>query len=132
MERGIVERVQWCDTRGMTADGRTKGSIDRELLLRVMAGQLSFNHELKRRAPYRPGRSYKGSPGSGYFVQGRNGMATCFAALQCHAPGALVTPVSLPYAVQQRPLGSSPSDFERRSKPREASVHPLTFMAQSG
>ena len=38
MERRIVESAQWCDTRDMTADGHTKGSIDRELLLQVMAG----------------------------------------------------------------------------------------------
>ena len=38
MDRGIVHSVQWCDTRDMTADGHTKGSIDRALLLQVMAG----------------------------------------------------------------------------------------------
>ena len=38
MERGIVQSVQWCDTRDMTADGHIKGSIDRELLLQVTAG----------------------------------------------------------------------------------------------
>eukprot|EP00959_Pyramimonas_sp_CCMP1952_P169371 3537996-Pyramimonas_sp.AAC.1 len=29
MERGIVRSIQWCDTRDMTADGHTQGSIDR-------------------------------------------------------------------------------------------------------
>eukprot|EP00959_Pyramimonas_sp_CCMP1952_P427249 8948083-Pyramimonas_sp.AAC.1 len=38
MDIGIVHNVQWCDTRDLTADGRTKGSIDRELLLEVMSG----------------------------------------------------------------------------------------------
>eukprot|EP00959_Pyramimonas_sp_CCMP1952_P066467 1387723-Pyramimonas_sp.AAC.1 len=33
MERGIVQSIQWCDTRDMTADGHTKRSIDREMLL---------------------------------------------------------------------------------------------------
>eukprot|EP00959_Pyramimonas_sp_CCMP1952_P442854 9270591-Pyramimonas_sp.AAC.1 len=42
MERGIVRSIQWCDTRDMTADGRTKGSIDRELLLQVMGGKQTF------------------------------------------------------------------------------------------
>eukprot|EP00959_Pyramimonas_sp_CCMP1952_P340798 7138314-Pyramimonas_sp.AAC.1 len=36
MERGIVHSIQWCDTRDMSADGHTKGSIDREMLLQVM------------------------------------------------------------------------------------------------
>eukprot|EP00959_Pyramimonas_sp_CCMP1952_P345194 7229207-Pyramimonas_sp.AAC.1 len=38
MDIGIVHNVQWYDTRDMTADGQTKGSIDRELLLEVMSG----------------------------------------------------------------------------------------------
>eukprot|EP00959_Pyramimonas_sp_CCMP1952_P422230 8845015-Pyramimonas_sp.AAC.1 len=33
MDIGIAHNVQWCDTRDTTADGHTKGSIDRELLL---------------------------------------------------------------------------------------------------
>ena len=53
MERGIVHSVQWCDTRDMTADGHTKGSIDRELLLQVMSGQQSFKHDLKKFVPHR-------------------------------------------------------------------------------
>eukprot|EP00959_Pyramimonas_sp_CCMP1952_P297360 6220733-Pyramimonas_sp.AAC.2 len=36
MERGIVHCIQWRDTRDMTADGHTKESIDREMLLQVM------------------------------------------------------------------------------------------------
>ena len=36
---GIIERVQWCDTRDMTSDDHTKGSIDRKLLLEVMSGK---------------------------------------------------------------------------------------------
>ena len=39
MEVGIVRGVQWCDTRGMAADGRAKGSIDRELLIALMTRQ---------------------------------------------------------------------------------------------
>eukprot|EP00959_Pyramimonas_sp_CCMP1952_P031772 666532-Pyramimonas_sp.AAC.1 len=39
---GIVRNVQWCGTRDMTADGHTRGSIDRELLLEVMSGTQSF------------------------------------------------------------------------------------------
>ena len=40
-DRGIVQSVQWCDTRDMTADGHTKGSIDRDLLLQAMSGSQS-------------------------------------------------------------------------------------------
>ena len=47
LERGIVQSIQWCDILGMTADGHTKGSIDRELLLQVMAGSQSYKHDLK-------------------------------------------------------------------------------------
>ena len=53
MERNIVHCIQWCDTRDMTADGHTKGSIDRELLLQVMSGYQSFKHEVKKYVPYR-------------------------------------------------------------------------------
>ena len=53
MERNIVHCVQWCDTRDMTADGHTKGSIDRELLLQVMSGIQSFKHEVNKYVPYR-------------------------------------------------------------------------------
>ena len=35
---GIVSQYTWCDTRDMVADGLTKGSVDRELVVRFMAG----------------------------------------------------------------------------------------------
>ena len=53
MEVGVVHSVQWCDTRDMTADGHTKGSIDRELLVALMAGNQSYSHEVKTYAPFR-------------------------------------------------------------------------------
>ena len=53
---GILESVQWCDTRDMTSDGHTKGSIDRHLLLEVMSGRQSFKHEVKIHQPYRADR----------------------------------------------------------------------------
>ena len=40
--------MQWCDARDMTADGRAKGSIVRELVLQEMVGQQSLKHEVKR------------------------------------------------------------------------------------
>eukprot|EP00959_Pyramimonas_sp_CCMP1952_P334261 7000335-Pyramimonas_sp.AAC.1 len=41
MERGVVHGAQRCDARDMAADGRTKGSIDRDMLLQVMDGMQS-------------------------------------------------------------------------------------------
>eukprot|EP00959_Pyramimonas_sp_CCMP1952_P240100 5017442-Pyramimonas_sp.AAC.1 len=57
MERGIVHSIQWCDTRDMTADGHTKGSIDRGMLLQVMGGTQSFKHDSKRHIPSRAGQT---------------------------------------------------------------------------
>eukprot|EP00959_Pyramimonas_sp_CCMP1952_P240377 5023493-Pyramimonas_sp.AAC.1 len=57
MERGIAHCIQWWDTRGMTADGHTKGSIDRDMLLPVMGGTQSFKHDLERHIPYRAGQT---------------------------------------------------------------------------
>ena len=62
MDRGIVHSVQWCDTRDMTADGHTKGSIDRDLLLQVMSGSQTFKCELKTYAPFRPGPRFSNEP----------------------------------------------------------------------
>eukprot|EP00959_Pyramimonas_sp_CCMP1952_P144422 3023287-Pyramimonas_sp.AAC.1 len=57
MERGIVDSIQWCDTRDMTADGHTNGSIDRDMILQVMGGTQTFKRDLKRHAPYRAGQT---------------------------------------------------------------------------
>eukprot|EP00959_Pyramimonas_sp_CCMP1952_P173555 3626636-Pyramimonas_sp.AAC.1 len=57
MERGIVHSIQWCETRDMTADGHTKGGIDREMVLQVMGGLQTFKHDLKRHTPYRAGQT---------------------------------------------------------------------------
>eukprot|EP00959_Pyramimonas_sp_CCMP1952_P394842 8272912-Pyramimonas_sp.AAC.1 len=56
MERGIAHSIQWCEARDMFADG-FKGSIDREMLLQVMAGIHSFKHDLKSNTPYRAGQT---------------------------------------------------------------------------
>ena len=66
MERGIVHCVQWCDTRDMTADGHTKGSIDREGLLEVMSGTQSFKYDVKQFVPYR-GSTAKTQPNVSRF-----------------------------------------------------------------
>ena len=49
----LIESIQWCDTRDMTADGHTKGTIDRALLLDLMRGKQTYLHEVKRHIPYR-------------------------------------------------------------------------------
>jgi len=59
LQIGVIESVQWCDTRDMTADGHTKGTIDRKGLLEVMRGFQVYNHDLKRHTPHR-GNKTKG------------------------------------------------------------------------
>ena len=53
LQLGIVEAVQWCDTRDMSADGHTKGSVSRELLLEVMGGSQQFRFDVKTHTPPR-------------------------------------------------------------------------------
>ena len=49
----LLEAIQWCDTRDTVADGHTKGSIDRDMLLKLMKGQQSYAHEVKSYQPFR-------------------------------------------------------------------------------
>ena len=49
----IIDKVQWCDTRDMVADGHTKGSIERRTLIQLMAGAQKYQHEVRSHAPYR-------------------------------------------------------------------------------
>jgi len=58
----LIETIQWCDTRDMTADGHTKGSIDRQLLLEVMSGKQQYRHEVKRYSPHRVERRNTHTP----------------------------------------------------------------------
>ena len=53
MKLELIHKLQWCDTRDMTADGHTKGSIDRQSLLDVMQGRQKYNHEVKHYQPHR-------------------------------------------------------------------------------
>eukprot|EP00959_Pyramimonas_sp_CCMP1952_P054193 1133692-Pyramimonas_sp.AAC.1 len=66
MDIGIVHNVQWCDTRDITADGHTKESVDRELLLEVMSGTQSFKHDVKQIVPFR-GPEDKTKPKPNHF-----------------------------------------------------------------
>ncbi len=54
LERGILKRLWWADTRDMLADGLTKGGIPREALVGVSErGECHVTHEtavcIKRR-----------------------------------------------------------------------------------
>ena len=49
----LIDSVQWCDTRDMAADGHTKGTIDRTLLLDAMNGKQTYRHPVKRYSPFR-------------------------------------------------------------------------------
>ena len=53
LSKGLVRFVKWCDTRDMSSDGHTKGSIDRKLLLEVMSGWQTYKFPTKRHAPHR-------------------------------------------------------------------------------
>ena len=46
MTSSIIARVQWCDARGMGADGRAEGSVNRRMLLEVMVGHQSYQFYL--------------------------------------------------------------------------------------
>ena len=49
----LLTALQWCDTRDMTADGHTKGVIDRAGLLALMEGQQKYSVCVKRYSPFR-------------------------------------------------------------------------------
>lgn len=53
MHLNLIDELQWCDTRDMTADGHTKGSVDRKMLLDLMSGRQSYLHDVKIFPPYR-------------------------------------------------------------------------------
>ena len=47
LDHGILSSITWCDTRDMSADALTKGSIDRDILVKLMRGSFQFKHEVK-------------------------------------------------------------------------------------
>ena len=53
LRKGILHYVRWCDTRDMTADGHTKGSVDRKALIDLMHGKQIYEHDFKTYAPHR-------------------------------------------------------------------------------
>ena len=48
LDRKVIDALEWCDTRDMSADCHTKGSIDRDVILALMHGELIYRHESKR------------------------------------------------------------------------------------
>eukprot|EP00959_Pyramimonas_sp_CCMP1952_P422948 8859853-Pyramimonas_sp.AAC.1 len=62
MDRAAVHSVQWRDTRCVIADRHAEGSIDRDMLLHVVAGTQSIGCELMTCAPYRT-QAAKAEPG---------------------------------------------------------------------
>ena len=56
----LLDALLWLDTRDMTADGMTKGAVERDALHLLMSGQLEFTHPPKL---WRPScRSVKSAP----------------------------------------------------------------------
>ena len=47
LDSGVLQVLMWIDTRDMSADGMTKGSIDRDMLHLCMEGYMKFKHEFK-------------------------------------------------------------------------------------
>ena len=43
-----LDDLVWCDTRDMRADPMTKGTIGRDLILDVMAGNFTYVHDTVR------------------------------------------------------------------------------------
>ena len=69
LDLGILSNIQWCDTRDMTADGHTKGSIDRQLLLDVMVGIQFYKHSVKTFTPFRNSSNKFAPPTSAAHTQ---------------------------------------------------------------
>ena len=47
IDRQVINRLVWADTRDMTADCHTKGSVDRQAILALMLGNFKFQHPVK-------------------------------------------------------------------------------------
>ena len=43
----VLHSIWWIDTRDMTSDGLTKGTVDRDVLHACMAGIMTVAHEYK-------------------------------------------------------------------------------------
>ena len=54
LQAGMPSILKWMDTRGMLADGMTKGKIDRGPLVDAMAGQHTMHPDTKVYKPLKP------------------------------------------------------------------------------
>ena len=45
--KGIIRTLRWYDTRDMSSDGHTKGSVERTAILNLMNGHYRPEHETK-------------------------------------------------------------------------------------
>ena len=60
LDNDVLFALIWLDTRDMTSDGFTKGSVDRKALHDLMDGQVNFQHACKA---FRAKHLIKQSPG---------------------------------------------------------------------
>ena len=54
LEKRALHTLRWCDTRDMTADAHTKGSIPRDALLSLMSGRFEYSQAIKDYSDPRP------------------------------------------------------------------------------
>ena len=54
LETKAITTLRWCDTRDMSGDCHTKGSIDRACMLKLMLGYFDFEHAVKDFTARRP------------------------------------------------------------------------------
>ena len=52
LDHGLLNVLRWTDTRDMTADCHTKGSIDRKAILALMNGEFAYQHPFKDFTPH--------------------------------------------------------------------------------
>ena len=51
LQKKVIKRLQWYDTRDMIADGHTKGNIDRTALINAMNGEQKYLYETRTHEP---------------------------------------------------------------------------------
>ena len=56
LDNRTLDSLCWFDTRDMTADGLTKGAVDRSVLHLVMAGEIELHHAPKLWRPFTANR----------------------------------------------------------------------------
>ena len=56
LDRQVINELKWCDTRDMTADGHTKGAVDRQMLLNLMDGIFQYKYAVQSTSKNQLGR----------------------------------------------------------------------------